>query len=59
MAREADVARGTCTNATQHARLRGRVGRADAVPRWRVAGTDAWQGPRESTQTPEGAPRGE
>ena len=55
MAHDADVVCGTRTDATWHARPRGRAARAHAVPRWRVAGVDAWQGLRESTRTPEGA----
>ena len=54
MAREADVARGTCTDATRHAMPRGRAAQAHMAPRWRVAGADAWQGPHESTRRPEG-----
>ena len=40
MAREADVARGTLADATQHARPCGRAARARVGPRWRghVAG---------------------
>ena len=59
MAREADMARGTRTDATWHARPRGRDAQAHTVPRWRVAGANAWKGPRQSTRTHEGAPRGE
>ena len=35
IAREADVARGTCADATRHARPRGRAARAHTGPRWR------------------------
>ena len=59
MAHGADMARGTRADATRHARPFGRTARAHAAPRWRVTSADAWQGPRESTQMPEGAPRGE
>ena len=52
MACEADVVRKTHTDATRHARLCGRAARAHAGPRWREGGADAWQGPRESMQTP-------
>ena len=38
MAHDADVACGTRTDATRHARPRGRAARAHTVPRWRVAG---------------------
>ena len=58
MARRADVARGTRTDATQQARPRGRATRAHARHRWRMGGADTWKWPRESTRTPEGAPRG-
>ena len=54
MAHEADVARGTRTDATGHARPSGRAVQAHAAPRWREGGANAWQGPRESTQTPGG-----
>ena len=38
MAPEADVARGTRTDATRHARPQGRAVRARAVRRWRTGG---------------------
>ena len=59
MARGADVVRGTRTDVTRHARPRGRAVRAHAARRWYTGSADAWQGPRESTRTPEGVPRGE
>ena len=52
MARGVDMARGTHIDATRHARPRGRAARARAWCRWSTGGTNAWQGPRESTQMP-------
>ena len=52
MALGADVALGTRTDATRHARPHGKAARAHAWRRWRTGGADAWQGPRESTRTP-------
>ena len=54
MAHEVDVAHRTRTDATRHARPLSRAAQAHAAPRWRVAGADAWQGPRESTRMLEG-----
>ena len=51
MARRAEVVRRTRTDATRHARPRGRAARAHAVQ----GGADAWQGPHESMCTPVGA----
>ena len=59
MARGANMARGTRAHATRHARPHDRAARAHAVPRWRVAGADAWHGPHESAWTPKGASLGE
>ena len=59
VARRAEVAHGTRADATAHARPRCRAARALARRRWRTGGADTWEGPRESTWTPEGAPRGE
>ena len=53
MAREADVARRTSTDATRHTRPRGRACEAHAVRKWRAGGANTWQGPRESTWMPE------
>ena len=47
MACEADVARRTRTDATRHARPRGRACEAHAARRWRAGG----RRPRESTRT--------
>ena len=52
MAREADVACRTRTDATRHARPRGRAYEAHATRRWRVGGVggaDTWQ---EATRMP-------
>ena len=54
MAHKADVAHGTRTDATRHARLRGRAAQAHAAPRWRVAGADTWQGHAGPRGCPEG-----
>ena len=54
MTRGADVARGTRAHATRHTTPRGRAARAHAAHGWRTSGADAWQGPHESTRTPEG-----
>ena len=59
MVRRADMARGTCGDATRHARPRGRAARAHAVRKWSTGGTNAWQGASESTRTPEGEPHGD
>ena len=59
MASRADVACGTRTDATWHARPCGRAVRAHARCRWRTSGADTWQGTHESTRTLEGVPRGE
>ena len=45
MASTADMARGTCTNATLHARPSGRAARAHAKHRWRTGSAHAWPGP--------------
>ena len=50
MAHSANVARGTRVDATRHARPCGRAAQG---------GVDAWQGQRESTRMPKGAPRGQ
>ena len=52
MARKAGVARRTRTDATRHARPRGKAVRAQTARRWPTGGADAWQGPHESTRTP-------
>ena len=50
-ARRPDVARGTCADATWHARPHGRAARAHVRHRWRTGhGHVAW--PRESRWTP-------
>ena len=53
MARSPDVARGTRTDPTHHARPRGIATRAHVWRTWHIGGADTWQGPRESTRTPE------
>ena len=55
MARKADMARGTRTDAMRHARPRGRTAQAHAAPRWRVADADAWQGHADPCGCPGGA----
>ena len=44
MAHKADMVCGTRTDATQHARPRGRALQAHTAPRWHVAGANDWQG---------------
>ena len=57
MAREADVAYGTRTDATRHARPRGRAARAHAVPRWRGRVGGATQNHAEARVLPRGSVR--
>ena len=49
------MARGTGTDATWHARPRGKAARAHMVPGWRGGGADAWQGHVSPPGRPGGA----
>ena len=51
MAREGDVVRGTCADATQHARPCGKATRAHVRRRRRTGGADTWCWPSKSTRT--------
>ena len=50
----ADMARGTCVDATRHARPRGRAAQAHAAHKWCTGGAVAWQG----YTSPRGRPSG-